>query len=131
MHRDHRLVDDDLPTPEEMLERVRRQAGAGARGRLRVYLGMAPGVGKTFAMLQEGHRRKERGTDLVIGFVETYGRPHTIEAIGDLEIVPRKQVPYKGVVLEEMDADAVIHRAPAVALVDELAHTNAPGSRHE
>ncbi len=127
----HRLVDDDRPTPEEMLERVRRQAGAGARGRLRVYLGMAPGVGKTFAMLQEGHRRKERGTDVVVGFVECYGRPHTVEAIGDLEIIPRKQIPYKGVVLEEMDTDAVIRRAPAVALVDELAHTNAPGSRHE
>ncbi len=126
----HRRVDDDRPTPEEMLELVRRQAGAGARGRLRVYLGMAPGVGKTFAMLQEGHRRKERGTDVVIGFVETYGRPHTIEAIGDLEIVPRKQALYKGVTLEEMDTDAVIRRAPAVALVDELAHTNAPGSRH-
>jgi len=114
-----------------MLERVRRQAGAGARGRLRLYLGMAPGVGKTYAMLMEGHRRKERGTDVVIGFVETYGREKTIEAIGDLEIVPRKQIPYKGVILEEMDTDAVIRRHPAVALVDELAHTNAPGSKHE
>jgi two-component system, OmpR family, sensor histidine kinase KdpD len=126
-----RRIDDGRPSPEEMLERVRRQAGAGARGRLRIFLGMAPGVGKTFAMLQEGHRRKDRGTDVVIGFVETYGRPHTIEAIGDLEIVPRKPVSYKGVTLEEMDVDAVICRAPAVALVDELAHTNAPGSRRE
>ena len=70
---------------------MRREAGSGARGRLRIYLGMAPGVGKTYAMLQEGHRRKERGTDVVIGFVETYGRPQTIEAIGDLEIVPRRR----------------------------------------
>jgi two-component system sensor histidine kinase KdpD len=114
-----------------MLDRIRRQAGAGARGRLRVYLGMAPGVGKTYAMLLEGHRRRQRGTDVVIGFVETYNRPRTIEAIGDLEVVPRKQIPYKGVTLEEMDTEAVIRRKPAVALVDELAHTNAPGSKHE
>ena len=128
---EHQRVDDERPTAEEMLERVRRQAGSGARGRLRIYLGMAPGVGKTFAMLNEGHRRKTRGTDVVVGFVETYGRPMTIEAIGDLEIVPRKQIEYKGVTLEEMDSEAVIRRHPAVALVDELAHTNAPGSKHE
>jgi two-component system sensor histidine kinase KdpD len=114
-----------------MLERVRTQAGEGARGRLRIYLGMAPGVGKTFAMLNEARRRKERGTDVVVGFVETYGRPQTIAAVGDLEIVPRRKIPYGGVVVEEMDTDAVIARAPDVALVDELAHTNAPGSKHE
>ena len=114
-----------------MLERVRRQAGTGARGRLRVYLGMAPGVGKTYAMLNEGRRRKARGTDVVVGLVETYGRPKTAEAIGDLEVLPRKRIPYKGVTLEEMDTEAVIRRKPAVALVDELAHTNAPGSTHE
>jgi two-component system sensor histidine kinase KdpD len=124
-------IDESRPSADEMLERVRRQAGAGARGRLRVYLGMAPGVGKTFAMLNEGRRRKERGTDVAIGFVETYGRPRTIEAIGDLEVVPRRRVEYKGVVLEEMDTDAVIHRNPQIALVDELAHTNAPGSNYE
>ncbi len=123
--------DDDRPTAEEMLKRVRREAGAGARGRLRILLGMAPGVGKTYAMLMEGQRRKERGTDVVIGFVETYGRQQTIEAIGDLEIVPRKKIEYKGVTLEEMDTEAVIRRHPDVALVDELAHTNAPGSKHE
>jgi two-component system sensor histidine kinase KdpD len=115
-----------------MLERVRRQAGAGARGRLRIYLGMAPGVGKTYAALMELHRRKARGTDCVIGFVETYNRPKTIEAIGDLEVVPRKRCQYKGVTVEEMDTEAIIRRRPAVALVDELAHTNVPGcSRHE
>jgi two-component system, OmpR family, sensor histidine kinase KdpD len=123
--------DTDRPTADEMLERVRRQAGAGARGRLRVYVGMAPGVGKTFSMLNEGRRRKLRGTDVVVGFVETYSRPQTVEAIGDLEIVPRRRVPYKGVTLEEMDTEAVIARDPDVALVDELAHTNAPGSKHE
>jgi two-component system sensor histidine kinase KdpD len=92
---------------------------------------MAPGVGKTYAMLNEGRRRRERGTDVVVGFVETYNRPLTIQAIGDLEIVPRKKIEYKGVVLEEMDTEAVIARKPQVACVDELAHTNAPGSKHE
>ncbi len=114
-----------------MLKRVRREAGAGARGRLRVYLGMAPGVGKTYAMLMEGHRRKERGTVVAIGYVETYNRPLTVQAVGELEIIPRKKVEYKGVVLEEMDTEAIIARHPQVALVDELAHTNAAGSRHE
>lgn len=130
---DERPGDDreERPTAEEMLERVRREAGAGARGRLRIYLGMAPGVGKTYAALMELHRRKARGTDCVIGFVETYGRPKTIEAIGDLEVVPRKRCEYKGVTVEEMDTDAIIRRRPAVALVDELAHTNVPGcSKH-
>ncbi|MEX0801503.1 MAG: universal stress protein [Dehalococcoidia bacterium] len=122
---------DERPTAAEMLERVRLEAGAGARGRLRIYLGMAPGVGKTYAMLMEGRRRKQRGTDVVAGFVETYARPLTIQAIGDLEVIPRKKIEYKGVVLEEMDTDTVIARGPQVALVDELAHTNAPGSRHE
>ena len=117
-------------SPEEALEQCRREAGAGARGRLRIYLGMAPGVGKTYAMLHEAHRRKERGADVVIGFVESYGRPETEKAIGDLEIIPRKQVAYRGALLEEMDTEAVIRRAPDVALVDELAHTNAPGSTH-
>jgi two-component system sensor histidine kinase KdpD len=114
-----------------MLERVRLQAGQGARGRLRIYLGMAPGVGKTYAMLHEGRRRKQRGTDVVVGFVETYNRPLTIQAIGDLEVISRKKLEYKGVTLEEMDTEAVIARKPQVARVDELAHTNAPGSKHE
>lgn len=124
-------VDDSRPTAEEMLERVRRQAGAGARGRLRIYLGMAPGVGKTYAMLMEGRRRKGRGTDVVVGYVETYGRPLTEQAIGDLEVILRRKVEYKGVTLEEMDTDAIIRRNPQVALADEMAHTNAPGSKHE
>jgi two-component system sensor histidine kinase KdpD len=100
------------------------------RGQLRVYLGAAPGVGKTFAMLNEGRRRKERGTDVVVGFVETHGRARTAEQIGDLEVVPRRTIEYRGAALEEMDLDAVVARRPQVALVDELAHTNVPGSRH-
>src|SRR3989441_731249 len=102
-----------------------------ARGKLRIYLGAAPGVGKTFAMLNEGRRRTARGTDIVVGYVETHGRPSTIAQIGDLEIVPRHTIAYRGTSFEEMDVDAVLARAPAVALVDELAHTNVPGSRNE
>src|ERR1700687_2379045 len=123
--------EEHRPTAERVLERVRLQAGSGARGRLRVYLGMAPGVGKTYAMLMEGHRRKARGTDVGVDSAESHGRPLTERAIGTLEVIPRKKIEYKGVALEEMDADAVIARKPQVALVDELAHTNAPGSKHE
>ncbi len=101
-----------------------------ARGTLRVYLGAAPGVGKTFAMLNEGRRRHDRGTDVVVGYVETHGRPRTAEQIGGLEVVPRSSVEYRGATFEEMDLDAVLARRPEVALVDELAHTNAPGTRN-
>ncbi|HEY3014620.1 MAG TPA: DUF4118 domain-containing protein [Nocardioides sp.] len=100
------------------------------RGKLRVYLGAAPGVGKTYAMLGEGHRRFERGTDVVVGFVETHGREHTAELIEGLEVVPRRKMTYRGARFEEMDVDAVLRRHPRVALVDELAHTNVPGSRN-
>jgi len=101
------------------------------RGRLRVYLGAAPGVGKTYAMLGEGHRRAERGTDVVVGFVETHGRQHTADMLDGLEVVPRRDIAYRGTTFTEMDVDALLGRAPAVALVDELAHTNVPGSRNE
>jgi two-component system sensor histidine kinase KdpD len=101
------------------------------RGLLRVYLGAAPGVGKTYAMLDEGWRRHERGTDVVVGFVETHRRPKTQAQLRDLEVVPRRQVEYRGAMFEEMDTDAVLARRPTVVLVDELAHTNVPGSRHE
>lgn len=99
-------------------------------GRLTVYLGAAPGVGKTYAMLDEAQRRRSRGTDVVVGLVETHGRAATLEKIGDLEIVPRRVVRHRGVELTELDTEAVIARGPEVALVDELAHTNAPGSPH-
>jgi two-component system, OmpR family, sensor histidine kinase KdpD len=108
-----------------------RPAAGPRRGDLRVYLGPAPGVGKTFKMLGEGRRRRDRGTDVVIGFVETHGRASTAEQIGDLEIVPRRRIEYRGTVFAEMDVEAVLARRPEVALVDELAHTNVPGSRHE
>ena len=98
---------------------------------MRVYLGAAPGVGKTYKMLEEGRRRLERGTDVVIGFVETHGRVRTAALIEGFEVVQRKTVQYRGAVLQDMDLDAVLARRPAVVLVDELAHTNAPGLRHE
>lgn len=104
---------------------------AEGRGRLRVYLGAAPGVGKTYAMLDEGHRRHDRGTDVVVGYVETHGRKKTVAALGTLEVIPRARVTYRGTVLEEMDLDAVLERRPDVVLVDELAHTNVPGGRHD
>src|SRR4051795_7912240 len=100
------------------------------RGHLRIYLGAAPGVGKTFAMLNEGARRRERGTEIVIGYVETHGRRSTEQQIGALPIVPRRAVTYRGSSFEEMDTDAILARHPPVVLVDELAHTNVPGSRH-
>jgi two-component system sensor histidine kinase KdpD len=121
---------DDLdvrPSADEMLARAHAE-GVGGRGRLRVYLGMAPGVGKTWKMLEEGHRRLQRGTDLAVGFVEVHGRPRTAELLDGLEVVPRRRLEYRGVVIEEMDTDAVLARNPTVALVDELAHTNVPGS---
>jgi two-component system sensor histidine kinase KdpD len=101
------------------------------RGKLRVYLGAAPGVGKTHAMLDEGHRRAERGTDVVVGFVETHGRKHTADLLEGLETVPRREVSYRGATFTEMDLHAVLARWPAVALVDELAHTNVPGTGNE
>ncbi|MFC7447279.1 sensor histidine kinase [Rhodococcus daqingensis] len=105
--------------------------GRRRRGELRIYLGAAPGVGKTFAMLGEAHRRRERGTDVVAAVVETHGRARTAAQIGDLEVVPPKLIAYRGTTMPELDVDAVLRRRPALVLVDELAHTNTPGSRNE
>jgi two-component system sensor histidine kinase KdpD len=107
------------------------QPGVPERGFLRIYLGAAAGVGKTFAMLGEGHRRAERGADVVVAFVETHGRPQTTALLDGLEVIPRRRISYRGTTFEEMDLDAVLARQPQIALVDELAHTNVPGSRHE
>jgi two-component system sensor histidine kinase KdpD len=98
------------------------------RGKLKVYVGSAAGTGKTYRMLQEGNDLRRKGVDVVVGFHETHGRAETEAQVGELEIVPRKKIPYKGVTLEEMDTDAVIARKPTVVLVDELAHTNVPGA---
>jgi two-component system sensor histidine kinase KdpD len=101
------------------------------RGRLKIFLGATPGAGKTYAMLREAHQLAVHAHDLVVGYVETYNRPRTVELLDGLEVVPRIKVPYRGTVLEEMDLDAVLRRRPEIALVDELAHTNVPGLRHE
>jgi two-component system sensor histidine kinase KdpD len=100
------------------------------RGRLKIFLGGTPGAGKTYAMLREAHQLVAHGHDVVVGYVETYNRPRTVELLAGLEMVPRVAIPYRGTVLDEMDLDAVMRRKPEIALVDELAHTNVPGLRH-
>jgi two-component system sensor histidine kinase KdpD len=117
---------DARPTAQQLLA---KQQEAG-RAKLRVYLGAAPGVGKTFQMLEEAHLLKRQGIDIVIGFIEPHGRADTEMLIGDLERVSLRRTEYRGVTLEEMDVDAVIHRKPGIVLVDELAHTNVPGSKN-
>ena len=100
------------------------------RGHLKVYLGATPGAGKTYAMLHEAHELVAHGHDVVVGYVETYNRPRTVDLVNGLEVVPRMRIQYRGTVLEEMNLDAVLTRSPEIALVDELAHTNVPGLRH-
>ena len=125
-------TDDKRPTPDELLARLQRDERAASRGRLKLFLGFAAGVGKTYEMLQEANRRKgESGQDVVIGYVETHKRKNTEGQLGCLEVVPRRQIEYKGTLFEEMDTDAILARRPQWALVDELAHTNIPGSKHE
>ena len=106
-------------------------AGVAAKGRYKIFLGMAAGVGKTFRMLQEGQAEAEAGRDVVIGYLEPHGRPETIAQARGLETVPRRQVEYRGTTIAEMDLPAVLERAPELCLIDELAHTNAPGCKHE
>jgi two-component system, OmpR family, sensor histidine kinase KdpD len=117
---------DQRPSPESLLAKLKE----GERASLRVYIGAAPGVGKTYQMLEDAHQLKREGVDIVVGIVETHGRDETRAMIGDLECVPMRRIEYKGVVIEEMDLDALIARHPAVAIVDELAHTNIPGSKN-
>ena len=114
------------PSPESLLAKLKE----GERASLRVYIGAAPGVGKTCQMLEDARHLKRQGVDIVIALVETHGRAETAELIGDLERVPLRRIEYRGVTLEEMDVEAVTARRPAVAVVDELAHTNAPGSKN-
>jgi two-component system sensor histidine kinase KdpD len=120
------------PDPDALLAGVKRKEHARAgRGTLRIYLGAFAGVGKTYAMLSEARQRKSYDEDVVVGFVETHGRSQTASMLDGLEMIPRKQVEYRGVVVGEMDVDAIVRRRPAVCLVDELARTNAPGSERE
>lgn len=119
---------EQRPSPEALLEAARREESAS--GKLKIFVGAAPGVGKTYEMLQSAHARRKAGIDVVVGFVETHGRAETEALVRDLEVIPRKKFDYRGQTVEEMDLDAVIARRPKIALVDELAHTNAAGSRH-
>jgi two-component system, OmpR family, sensor histidine kinase KdpD len=117
----------ERPTAEQVLAKPQSPQHA----RLRIYIGAAPGVGKTYSMIEDAHTFRREGVDVVVGFVETHGRADTEALIADLEVIPRRKVDYRGVVLEEMDLDAILARKPALCVVDELAHTNVPGSRHE
>ena len=121
------MPEKNRPSGEQLLAQLQ----AGTQARLRIYIGAAPGVGKTYSMLEDAHALRREGVDVVIGFVETYGRADTEAQIGDLEIVPRRRIEYRGVTLEEMDVVAIIRRRPQLCVVDELAHTNVPGSTHE
>ena len=114
------------PSPESILAKLNQ----GEQAKLRVYIGAAPGVGKTYQMLEDAHLLKKQGADIVVAVVETHGREDTKAIIGDLECVPMRRIEYRGVTIEEMDVDAVIARHPAIAIVDELAHTNVPGSKN-
>ena len=123
---DDRVDRDNRPSPDALLEQAKQEG----RGRLKVFLGAAPGVGKTYEMLANAQAKRREGVDIVVGVVETHGRDETEALLAGLEIVPRRRVEYKGRWLEEMDLDAILERRPKLVLVDELAHTNAPGSRH-
>ena len=125
---DQRRNQDQRPSPEALLEAARREEGR--LGKLKIFMGAAPGVGKTYEMLQQARARKKDGDDIVVGVVETHGRKETEALLDDLEVLPRQSIEYKGQSLEEMDLDAIIARQPQFVLVDELAHTNVPGSRH-
>jgi len=116
------------PDPDELLKHA--QAEEGRRGKLKIFLGYAAGVGKTYAMLEAAYQRKEQGIDVAVGYVETHKRIETEELLEGLEVLPRKRVEYHNVVLLELDVDAILIRRPQLVLVDEFAHTNAPGSRH-
>src|ERR1700749_3101619 len=114
------------PSPESLLAKLNE----GERARLRVYIGAAPGVGKSYKMLEDAHALKRQGVDIVAAFVEPHGREETAALIGDLERVPLRRIEYRGVTLEEMDLEGTIARRPEIAVVDELAHTNVPGSKN-
>jgi two-component system, OmpR family, sensor histidine kinase KdpD len=121
------ISDRDRPSAESLLSKLKESE----RARLRVYIGAAAGVGKTYQMLEDAHHLKRQGVDIVIAFVEPHGRTETVAMIGDLEQVPLRRIEYRGVTLEEMDVEAVIARRPEIAIIDELAHTNVPGSKNQ
>src|SRR5207302_7259848 len=121
---------DKRPNPDELLARVQLREAHAHRGRLKIFLGYAAGVGKTYAMLEAARRERAEGVDVVVGYVEPHGRPETEALLQGLETIPPRMVPYRGVTLREFDLDAALKRKPRLILVDELAHTNVDGSRH-
>src|SRR5580704_12801074 len=124
------MADDVRPNPDALLAAIQKTEAEKRRGKLKVFLGMAAGVGKTYAMLRAAQRAQREGRDVVVGYVETHGRKETDALLAGLTVLPRRKAEYRGVALEEMDLDALLARRPQLALVDELAHTNIPGSRH-
>src|SRR5258708_6196574 len=124
------MIDQDRPDPDALLAAIQKEEAKEQRGKLKIFFGMAAGVGKTYAMLEAAQQRRAEGVDVVIGYCETHGRAETDALLGGLPLVPRRKYEYRGAVLEEMDIDAILARKPQLVLVDELAHTNAPGSRH-
>lgn len=123
-------TEETRPNPDVLLAQIEKEEQQKTRGRLKIFLGYVAGVGKTYAMLEAAHQRKEEGVDVVVAYVETHGRKETERMLSGLEVIPRRQIEYHGTTLTEMDLDAVLARHPKLVLVDELAHTNAPGSRH-
>ena len=123
-------TDDIRPDPDALLHSIKKEEEKAAKAKLKVFFGMCAGVGKTYDMLKSAHEAMSKGIDVVIGYVETHKRPETQALLEGLIIIPRKKLEYKGTALEEMDLDAILIRKPKLVLVDELAHTNAPGSRH-
>jgi two-component system sensor histidine kinase KdpD len=124
------LKDDIRPDPDELLASIKLAEDQGKRGKLKIFFGMCAGVGKTFSMLESAHIDKSNGKDIVIGYIETHNRPDTNELLKGFEIIPRKVVEYKGIHLEDADTEGIITRKPDIVIIDELAHTNVPGSRH-
>lgn len=122
--------EDNRPDPDELLASLKSEAEKSKRGKLKIFFGMCAGVGKTYSMLQKAHAEKLKGSDIIIGYVETHNRKETAELVAGFELIPRKTYEYKSYPVEEMDLDAILARRPQIVLVDELAHTNAPGSRH-
>ena len=124
------MMHDTRPNPDELLARIQAEEAQQKRGRLKIFLGYAAGVGKTYAMLEAAHQRKAEGVDAVVGYIETHGRVETEELLDELEQIPHRFVAYRKIQLKEMNINAVLERKPQLILVDELAHTNPPGLRH-
>lgn len=124
------MAEDPRPNPDALLASIRADEAKARLGRLKIFFGMCPGVGKTYAMLQAARQRQAEGVEVLIGVVETHGRKEAQALLVGLPIVPRARIDYRGITIEEMDLDAILLWHPKLAIVDELAHTNAPGSRH-